>query len=276
MTTIPIIAKSTYFKTVKMPGRAPPVFRANRLRDWQDCSENAAECGGERGHVARAQDISRLNRTEARVVETARNVATRQKDTLLHEADHRIKNSLQMVASLLYLHGARIAEPAAKAAIAAASVQVQAIAHLHALLSRSNSANQVEMRSYLEQLCNGLKQAGMIDPSSFALALHVEKIELDADRAVALALIANELLTNILKHAIAPGRMVNIHIALRPRGGAVAFTLRDDGPGIGARATGPAGGLGMVILYQLAEQLGAKFKMKSSANGVRTCLVFRR
>lgn len=261
MTSIPI-AKSTYFKTVKMPGRAPPEFRTNRLPDWQDCSENAA----------RAQNIGRLNRTEARVGEAPRNLAARQKDTLLHEADHRIKNSLQMVASLLYLHAARIAEPAVKVAIAAASVQVQAIAHLHALLSRSNSANQVEMRSYLEQLCSGLKRAGMIDPSPFALALDVEKFELDADRAVALALIANELLTNIVKHAIAPGRMVNIRLALRPRGGAVTFALRDDGPGIGARARG----LGMVILYQLASQLDAKFKMKSSANGVRTCLVFRR
>jgi two-component system, sensor histidine kinase PdtaS len=238
------------------------------------------QSAGESTRLAIAQNMTRLKETEARLEEARHGLAVqaalvRQKDTLLREADHRIKNSLQMVGSLLYLQAARIDEPAAKSAFAAASAQVQAIAHIHDRLSRSDSANQVEMKSYLEQLCDGLKRAGMIDLSSFALTLDVEKFELDADRAVALALIAHEILTNVLKHAFAPGRIVNIHLGLRLRGNAVTFTLRDDGPGLVEKAAGSTGGLGMVLLYQLASQIGAKFKMKSSADGVRTCLVFR-
>ncbi len=239
------------------------------------------QCGGESGRLAIVQDITRLKETEARLEEARQSLAAqaalaRQKDTLLREADHRIKNSLQMVGSLLYLQAARIDEPAAKAAFAAASAQVQAIAHIHDRLSRSDSATQVEMKSYLEQLCDGLKRAGMIDLSSFALTLDVEKFELDADRAVALALIASELLTNVLKHAFAPGRIVNIRLGLRFRGSAATFTLRDDGPGLETTTGESPGGLGTVLLYRLASQLGAKIKTKSSANGVRTCLVFRR
>jgi two-component sensor histidine kinase len=248
-----------------------------RLRSHLFSSMSFAE---ESGHIARVPDITRLKETEARLVEARQSLAAqaalvRQKDTLLREADHRIKNSLQMVASLLYFQAARIDEPGAKAAFAAASAQVLAIAHIHAQLSGSNSANQVEMKSYLKQLCDGLKRAGMIDPSAFALTLDMEKFELDARRAVALALIANELLTNIVKHASAPIRIVNICLRLRLRGSAVVFTLSDDGPGLETATSEPPGGLGMVLLYELASQLGAKFKIKSSAKGVRTCLVFR-
>jgi PAS domain S-box-containing protein len=257
--------------------------RPDKANAWvlETASSLLDDFGQESGRLVIVQDITRLKEAEARLEEAGHALAAqlalaRHKDTLRCEADHRIKNSLQMAGSLLHLQAARIAEPAAKAAFAAASAQMQAIAHIHDQLSRSDSTPQVEMKCYLEQLCDGLERAGMIDLSSFTLTLDVEQFELDASRALTLALIANELLTNVLKHAFAPGRIVNIRLGLRLRGSAATFTLRDDGPGLDATTTGSPGGLGMVLLHRLAGQLGAKFKMKSSAKGVRTCLVFRR
>lgn len=188
---------------------------------------------------------------------------------LVREADHRIKNSLQLIASLLGMQRTRLADPAASAALESAIARVRAVAATHRALHDSADLRTITFGQMLSDLCAHVQE--------LAPALHITcatagRLELDAERAIPLGLIVSELLTNAARHAWQEGESGTITAGAREADGTVEVSIADDGMGMPEAASG--GSLGSTIVDALARQIGAELDV-SSVPGGGTAAVLR-
>jgi two-component sensor histidine kinase len=192
-----------------------------------------------------------------------------QKDLLLREIDHRVKNSLALVASLLGMQERTASSVEAKAVLAAASARLMSIARIHEQLYKSADIAIVEFDSYLAGLCDdlvsSLGRAGKID-----FGVDVDRLSLAVDRAVPLGLITVELVTNAIKHARHPSGLSTIRVTCRREDGHFLLTVADDGPGLPEDFdAGATGRLGMRLVRTLVRQLGGSLEAANIDGGAR-------
>ena len=152
-----------------------------------------------------------------------------ERDLLLRELEHRMKNNFQTVASLIELQLRRANDEPAKLALREALNRVISISNAHRNLYAASDERAVNMGVYLKDLCANLADALFLG-ELVRLECRVEAGALDRDRAVAIGLIVNELVTNAAKHAFADGRPGQIRVAFaRQPSGYIAWTVEDDG-----------------------------------------------
>lgn len=210
--------------------------------------------------VARA--LLRLHRSES---ELRRTLAER--ELLLREVNHRVKNSLQLVLSMLSLQGAEFREAGAKELFSKAIARVTAIASIHERLYQDNDPLSIDMQSYLNGLCAELERAAIGNERPAELKTNIEPLRLPTESGVSVALIVNELVMNALKHGRPAGRAAVIHIELRRlESGEARLTIADNGPGLGTTAEPPAG-LGTRLISMLVRQLRGQLNIEDSADG---------
>jgi two-component sensor histidine kinase len=171
---------------------------------------------------------------------------------LMREADHRIKNSLQLTASLLTLQRSRLSDAHAGPALDDAIGRVQAVAATHRALHESADLRTVAFGRMLSDLCQHASRLS----SAVAVRVHAEEVELDAERAIPLGLIVSELLTNALRHAYPNGGEGEVDLSLRLSDAELEIEVVDRGIGQGADAAGQPN-LGTTIVRALARQIGA-------------------
>jgi PAS domain S-box-containing protein len=212
----------------------------------------------------RLRDSEAVHRATAERLQAAMDA----RDVLMHEADHRIKNSLQLVVALLRLQIGRIADADAKTALRAAMARVDAVADAHLALQQSPDLRTVELGRMLAELC---VRVGSLHPNVATRHDTGDGLPLDAERAIPLGLIASELLTNALRHAFPAGRTGTVALTLTVADGALAMTIADDGMGL-PPTTGRAG-LGTSVVDTLARQIGATVTRRSKAGEGTTILV---
>lgn len=195
--------------------------------------------------------------------------ALAQKTALLHEVDHRVKNNLQLISSLLLLQSRRIQDPAAQAALRSMLERVSAIATVHRRLFQSEDVERFDVALFIRDLVDDL--TGGAGHADLDVALDLERVEIPAAKAAPLALIVNELLSNAIRHAFAgrgPGR---IGVTLRRRNGCFEIVIEDDGVGLGAAAPPPKG-FGLTIVDLLGRQLNARCEFADAQPGVRAAV----
>ena len=183
---------------------------------------------------------------ERHIAEDRLREALAAREQLAREADHRIKNSLQLVAALLRLQAGRVEEPAAREALEAATARVQAVAEAHRALQQSPDFRNIRLSDMLRELAAG---AAVHHPAADIRTAAPEALTLDAERAIPLALILSELVTQALRH-----------------GGPVQLSARLDGDAILAEVEGHGGsvgcggkpGLGQTVVKALARQIAAE------------------
>ncbi|HEY8017672.1 MAG TPA: AAA family ATPase, partial [Dongiaceae bacterium] len=129
-----------------------------------------------------------------------------ERDALLKEVHHRVKNNLQLISSLLSLQAARIADPPVAEMFAESRNRVRAMALVHENLYRAGNFARIPMRAHIQNLAAHLIRAYDLHSHQVGLLTEVDDIELDLDRAVSTGLIINELISNALKHAFPAGR----------------------------------------------------------------------
>jgi len=191
---------------------------------------------------------------------------------LFSELNHRIKNNLQIVRSLLFLQSGQVADPAAKEALRGAGQRIAAVGEMHALLYRGGSIGDLDLAAYLEELCRSLGEAMISEPGQVTIATSCASCRIDMDRAILLGLIVSELVTNSLKYAFAAEAPGLVRVSLERVGeDRVRLTVADNGTGFG-EGTGPEG-FGLRIVKMLAQQLDAELSL-SSGDGVRAELEF--
>jgi PAS domain S-box-containing protein len=199
---------------------------------------------------------------------TAQKMLLQHKDMLLREVDHRVKNSLQMVSSLLNLQ-ARQAPAEMQAHLHAAQRRLVTIARIHAELHQTKRPHTIEVGSFLRSLAHDLA-GSMTAPGLWQVDIDVDRVELDIAQAVPLAAAANELIMNALKHVGPQGRL---RVALRRVDGDLEFEVADEGPGLPADFDlRQSKGLGMRLVGMMTQQLGGALHVRPTACGTRLAL----
>lgn len=188
--------------------------------------------------------------------------AIQQQELLTREIHHRVKNNLQIVASLLNLQASRIRQPEARAEFQSARDRVRALATLHRHLYATGELNAIQMRPFLQELCGQLFHAmGEQDGERLTLEIDAAQMEINADQAVPLALIVTEAVSNAVKYAFPDGRLGHIRIRLAAAEETLLLRVEDNGVGIpSGRAETEAGvrdGLGLQLIRGFVRQLGA-------------------
>lgn len=215
----------------------------------------------------RAEAQSAL-RAEAQAAELARLLDV--SETLKLEIDHRVKNSLQLVSSLLQMQSARSDSEAVRDALQAARGRVLAISSIHAALNRSSESSHVRLRAYAQTLVEELQ---ITAPKGVEIALDADEIELGTSQASSLAILVNEFVTNSLKYAFPDGRAGRVHLDIRREGERVRACFSDDGVGHAVADGRPAReGLGTRIMLAVGQQLGASLDFVADEGG--TTLAF--
>ena len=189
--------------------------------------------------------------------------AEREKDLLLRELGHRAMNNLAMVVSILAIQARLKTEPEVKAALAEAIARVQAIAAAHEHF-RPTDSGEIEMRPYLEKLGDHLGDAfrGL---RPIAVRVRVDDILLQAQQAISVGLIVNELVTNALKHAFPDDRGGAVTVALQHTP-ALSIVVEDNGVGLPAVRQDQ---MGSRLIRLLAEHLGGKLVFEDARPGHR-------
>lgn len=178
------------------------------------------------------------------------------RDLLLRELDHRIKNNFQMVAGLLEMQRRTAAEPATAQALESVIVRVHSLAQAHAALyAPSGDIRTIDFARYVEELCRSLS-ASLLLTTIVELRCACEPATMNTDRAAALGLVINELVTNAVKHAFPNGRSGVIEVSFGQTPGGWRLTVKDDGVGLPAAARKAASGMGRRLVDAFSRQAG--------------------
>lgn len=213
----------------------------------------------------------RLRRHEARL-----NKAMAHQELLMREIHHRVKNNLQIVASLLNLQASRISHPEVRAEFALARDRIRALATLHKTLYAEDGLDSLDMASFLRELCEQtLHIAGEGETGRITLQVESDDFRMNPDQAVPLALIMTELVTNSIKYAFPDGRCGTISVELRLVENIVTLTIADDGIGCNFEdnASGERHGIGRKLIRGFARQLNAQL-FRNGENGTVYKFVF--
>lgn len=206
-------------------------------------------------------DISDRKQKEERI-----QIALREKDVLLGEVHHRVKNNLQIVYSLLDLQSSRITDRTALDMLRDSQNRIRSMGLIHQTLYQSKDFAKVDFRHFLDSLVPMLVGSYGANPDRISLSIEAEQVLLPINAAIPFGLIVNELISNALKHAFPAGRGGQIRVrSFREPGGNTVLSVADDGIGIPERVNlAKSSTLGLQLVTLLADQLGGKITMRRS------------
>jgi two-component sensor histidine kinase len=196
-----------------------------------------------------------------------------EREVLLREVNHRVGNSLQIIASLLHLQANSATQDDVKAALTNAMGRVAAVAQVHRRLYTSHDLKSVMLNQYLEALLEDLRRSAEGNRMS-RLTLKTEPVEIDPDRAVAIGIIVNELVMNAVKYAY-PDGAGPIHVELKALGDDLELAIADDGVGLNVKTDPRSTGMGQRIVSAMASKLEANVERDAAHSGTRIVLRFR-
>jgi len=195
-----------------------------------------------------------------------------EKDILLREIHHRVKNNLQMISALLYLHGKSLDDTPAQAALMESQNRVQSMAIIHQNLYQQENLLGVGVQEYLDKLIHHLIDSYNIEKDRIDIYKRIEIEHLDVDTVIPLALIINELISNALKYAFRDGRKGVIHVNIEMVDGLIQLEVKDNGIGFPETNAGGAN-FGFKLIHILSERLGATLNINSDKGTSVTLLV---
>jgi PAS domain S-box-containing protein len=216
-------------------------------------------------------DITERKKTEQQVLQSLK-----EKEILLQEVHHRVKNNMQIIQSLLNLQSARLDDLDLKRAIQDSNNRIRSMALIHETLYRSGDFSHLNLEAYFQGIVKGLHRIYHDPEKSVGCQIDIDPVQLDMDQSIACGLIVNELVTNSLKYAFVDRRRGRIHIRLRQtKRHEAALCVSDNGAGM------PVDGdrhridsLGLKIVGMLAEgQLNGCLDRKTE-NGVSVHIRF--
>jgi PAS domain S-box-containing protein len=204
--------------------------------------------------------------TAQRIHEEQIQSSLREKEILLREIHHRVKNNLQVIQSLLKMRARLLPEGETRAAIEATGQRVYAMALVHERLYQRKDLASLSLGDYLRDLFTGVENTSFGERDQIQLRLSAEDIQLDLDCAVPFGLLANELMSNCFKHSFPDGRRGSIEISIHRVEGVVNMVIKDDGVGLPEKFdAGASASMGLKLAASLAHQLGGSLHFTSDS-----------
>lgn len=225
-----------------------------------EASISRVDDGGQTLLTVILRDITQRVAADAKIQESIR-----EKDALLREIHHRVKNNLQVMSSLLGLQARAVSEPHIRQALEDSQGRIHSMSLIHDLLCRTPLFSEIDTAEYTRRLIDYRVRATVSgDAQGIQVTTDLEEIRLDLDSAVPYGLICNELLTNSLRHAFPNGRPGEVHIGLhRQPDQKIQFFVEDDGVGLPLGFDWQAApSLGFRLVRMLADQLKATVEIQ--------------
>jgi two-component sensor histidine kinase len=186
----------------------------------------------EKGRVAGAV-VTFADITERKLAEEKIRASLKEKEVLLKEIHHRVKNNLQIISSLLSMQSRRVKDAHILEVLRESQNRVQTMALIHDRIYRSADLSRVDLREYITRLVNELYISYGVDPARVRLDLDLEEVQMEIETAIPCGFIINELVSNCLKHAFHSRKRGALRISLSSGdGGAVRLSVSDDGVGL--------------------------------------------
>ena len=204
--------------------------------------------------------------TDARLADKVRDDLIRDKAMLVQEVQHRVANSLQIIASVLLQSARNVQSEETRTYLSYAHNRVMSIATVQNQLAASHTGN-VELRPYFAQLCQSLGATMIRDHDKLTIEVSADNSSVDADVSVSLGLIVTELVINALKHAFGDGGEGKIVVDYHSQGPDWTLAIGDNGVGMPADRSKAAPGLGTSIVEALARQLHARVQVTDARPG---------
>ena len=201
-----------------------------------------------------------LDLSEHEKMESQIKSSLKEKEVLLNEVHHRVKNNLAIISSLLQMQARTSPNNKLKGALAESEGRIQAMAMIHELLYQHEDFSQLNFGEYIEKLLQQVKGKQTID-KVIRTEVNADPVFLDISTAVPCALIINELLTNAYKHAFQGLKQGNISISLKQNGKTLTLEVYDDGIGLPPNSGDET--LGMSLIHGLAKQVGGRVRIRS-------------
>ncbi|MBU3028001.1 CHASE domain-containing protein [Zobellia galactanivorans] len=225
-------------------------------------------------HLARRRD-NHNDRLEARVLLRTAELeeSNKQKENLLREIHHRVKNNLQITSSLINMQKRKLVSKEAITALEDSQARISAIALTHQKIYQDKDSKAVNLHEYLKDL---MEYQNKISPS-FSYKIDCPEISIDLDKAVPLALIISELVTNAVKHAYPDKKNYNeLRIDVKKLDKSnISLTIRDNGKGLPEGfAIENAEGIGFDIIKALCRQISAELSYNSDSTGTNFSVIF--
>jgi PAS domain S-box-containing protein len=204
------------------------------------------------------RDISHHKQAEAEI-----QASLDEKEVLLREIHHRVKNNLQIISSLLNLQSSYLKDNASKEVLKESKDRVKSMAMIHQKLYQSGNFEKIEMGEYIEYLVKGLFSSYGVDHDKIKIKTDLQKIYLDIDTAIPLGLIINEIITNSIKHAF-PGELKGeIFIKIVQEGENYLIVAADNGVGLPEDLdVEKTESLGMQLVNNLVRQIDGELELK--------------
>ena len=222
--------------------------------------------------IEQAIEKARLQRQKELAEQEVR-AARDRAEILLAEVNHRVANSLALVAALVRMQASAVSDPVSRNALSETQARISAIAGLHRRLYTSEDVRSVSLGSYLTTLVNELDTTMRSAGHPAHVKLDLDDVTISTDKAVSIGMIVTELLTNAYKYAYPEGRSGEVRVALRKASaGGATLIVEDDGVGWDGTGTPKGTGLGSRIVSAMAVQLGTTIGYGDGVGGTRTTI----
>ena len=227
--------------------------------------------GGERHFTGIIRDITDRKQAEQRLLDSLK-----EKEVLLREVHHRVKNNLQVIVSLLNLQAGYAQDPSASAMFRESQHRVRCMATIHETLYRADDLTRIEFAAYVQKVGANLQRLYGSANAGLQLKRDVQQVYLSMDTAIPCGLILHELVSNCFKHAYPDGANGEIQVTLRESpDGKYALIVQDHGVGLPADLdVATADTLGLRLVRALTNQLGGSINFVRCNPGTRVELLF--
>ena len=243
--------------------------------DFQDLLASALNQALGQVRLRRERDVAQS--ALARANASLEAIVARQ-DVLLREVNHRVANSLQLIASLVHLQASALEDDAARSALQDIQSRIAAVMQVHRRLYTSDDIENVDMSDYLTGLVAELQQSlSASGPSATSISLRSQAIQLNPDKAVSLGVVVAELVTNAFKYAYPPGQPGEVRVNFDHDGHeTLRLCVEDDGRGFDETLKAQGTGLGRRVIAAMARSLGSQLEFDPTHRGARARAVLPR
>jgi len=213
--------------------------------------------------------------TEKKQVETNLRLAMKEKETLLQEVHHRVKNNLLTLYSLVNLQRISLKEGhSAEQALEDTKQRISAMGTVHRMLFESKNFSEIDFSEYIRLLINEIKVTYGTTDCQIEVAVDVDPIVLNMDKAISCGLIINELLVNSFRHAFLGKTKGHIDIFMKKNPNNIELKIKDDGIGMDFDPlSGQGKTLGLRLVDMLSQQLDAKITYKGGQGSLFTIVI---